>query len=153
MFIVLAVVFFLVLILGIFLNRRRFKTEKIDGTYVYRDSDNIIRKNGTQKKQWGFGMQKLKGKGASFQIRYRIPDFYQKLRDRDRQAITAALIIFGGTGFVCCTFLAVGVGLLESGDTKAWYVIGAVILYVLVVVVFHMKAVRNTEHSEKEISE
>jgi hypothetical protein len=148
-FIVLAVIFFMVMIWGIFLNRRKFKAKKINGTYIYRNSENIIRKNGIRKKHWGFGIQKLKGVGTSFQIRYKIPEFYKKLKNKDRQAITSALIIFGGAGFVCCTLLAVGMGLLESGETKAWYVIGAVILFILVVIVSHIKAVKNAEHSDE----
>jgi len=135
------------------LNRRKFKSEKINGTYIYRDSENIFRKNGNRKKQWGFGIQKLKGVGTSFQIRYKIPEFYKKLKNRDHQAISAAFIIFGGTGFVCCTFLAVGVGLLESGETSGWIVVAAVVVFVLMVVVSHCKAVKDTEFSDDKTGE
>jgi hypothetical protein len=146
-FIVLAVLFFLMMAWGIFLNRKRFKSVKLNGTYVYTEAEDIQRKNGTRKKQWGFGIQKLKGVGTVFQIRYKIPEFYQKIKNRDSQAIAAALIVFGATGFVCCTFLAVGVGLIESGENRGWIIIAVVILFVLLVIVSHRKALREAENS------
>jgi len=151
-FIVLAVLAFMVMVLGIFFNRRMFKSEKIDGMYVYRGSESVCRKNGTRKKQWGFGIQKLKGRRVSFQIRYKIPDFYKKLRAGDRQALYAALILFGGTGFVLCVFLSIGVGLLESGEDGGWYVISAVVLFILLIVVSHCKAVKNAKYYDENIS-
>lgn len=151
--IVLAVLFFLLMVWGIFLNRRRFKSEKINGTYVYRKSENIYRKDGNKRKKWGFGVQKLKGIRTSLQIRYKIPEFYKKLKNRDRQAKITALIICGVSGFVCCIFLAVGVGLLESGESSGWIIIAVVVVVILPVAFSHIKTVKNAEFSGEKKDE
>jgi hypothetical protein len=143
-FIVLAVIGFLALIAGLLLNRKRFEWTKLDGTYRYRMSDNITEKDGTQVKKRGIGIQKMKGIAGFFRISYSIPEFYQKLRSGDPQTIRVTLLFFGGIFFVLNTFLAIGTGLVESGDSNGWLVIGFVAFFIILTVGLHIRSVRQS---------
>ena len=143
-FIVLAVIAFLIMIAGLILLRKSFKWEKVNGTYKYKSSESLSRKNGTQIKHREIGIQKMKGIMGSFSIKYQIPEFYKKLRSGDRKTIRFSILFFGGNVFILFTFLAIGTGLVEGGDPNGWYFIGAVIIFIVLVVFLHTRSAKKS---------
>jgi amino acid permease len=147
-FIVLAIIFFLIMIAGLILLRKSFKWEKVNGTYKYKSSESLTRRNGTQVKHREIGIQKMKGIMGSFSVKYQIPEFYQKLRSGDRKTIRFSLLLFGGIGFVLCIFLAIGTALIENGDSNGWLVIGFVIAFIILVVLLHAHSVKQSKKKD-----
>ncbi|MCK4836257.1 MAG: hypothetical protein KAT17_06455 [Candidatus Aminicenantes bacterium] len=144
-FVIPAIIFFLIMIAGLILLRKSFKWKKVDGTYKYRASENISKKNGAQVKHWEIGIQKMKGIVGYFSIKYKIPEFYQKLRSGDRKTFHFSLLLFGAIGFVLFTFLAIGTGLLEGGNSNGWYIIGAVFVFIILVIFLHSRSVKQSK--------
>lgn len=146
--IILAIIFFLIMISGLILLRKNFKWEKVKGTYIYKSSKSLSGKNGTQIKHREIGIQKMKGIMGSFSIKYQIPEFYQKLRSGDSKTIRFSLLLFGGIGFVLCIFLAIGTALVEGGDSNGWLVIGFVIAFIILVALLHAHSVRQSKKTD-----
>lgn len=147
-FIVLAAIGFLAMIVGLVLFRKRIKWTRLDGTYRYRLSDNNAEKDGTQVKRREFGIQKMKGISGGFSIRYAIPEFYKKLRSGDQKTIRFSVLFFGAIVFVLSTFLAIGTALLEGGDSNGWLIIGIISFTILLTVILHIRAVRQSNRTD-----
>jgi hypothetical protein len=142
-FVILAIFFLLIMIIGIILLRKKISWHNLNGTFLYRGSPPLSKKNDTHVKHWQYGIQKMKGKIGFINIKYKIPEFYQKLRSGDQNTIRFSVLVLGLTGFVLFTFLTIGTAMLEGGNSNGWYFIGAIMVFMVLVIFLHIRAINQ----------
>lgn len=146
--IALAVLGLFIGILGLFLNKKNWKFEKISGTIKYNEGDIEQEDNDTKNIKLLHkvtSIEKVKGIAGDFSFKYQIPEFYKKIKSGNKQAITHALILFGFFSCTLFTFLAIGIGLVNAGESGGWYILGIVIFVVIFLFFSHTKQYRKSK--------
>jgi hypothetical protein len=145
--IIIAVVGLIMGILGLFLSKKNWKFEKIDGTLKYKGRPSESEAGRTKKTKLLYkeiGVEKVKGVRGRLSFGYQIPEFYRRIAARDKQTIIHAFIVFGFFSFAVFTFFAIGIGLVNGGDENGWVFIVLTAAIVLFVVFSHLSKVRKT---------